>query len=233
MNFLVVIPARSGSKGVPNKNIKLLGNKPLIHYSIEAARKVFPDENIYISTDHEQIKAKAEETGIIVPFLRPAHLATDHSSMYDVLIHAVEFAEKNGQSPDVLVLLQPTSPFRNHLHIKEALKLYNSTLDMVVSVKQAEANPYYSLFEEDKKGFLQKSKTGDFAIRQECPKVWQYNGAIYIINVQKLKQQPLHKFNQIIKYEMDDISSHDIDTKLDWMLAEAIIKHQKSNNKSL
>nr|MBA3900563.1 acylneuraminate cytidylyltransferase family protein [Bacteroidota bacterium] len=180
MKPLVVIPARGGSKGVPGKNIKPLAGKPLIYYTIEAARELFSDELIVVSTDDLQITKVVEETGLIVPFLRPSDLATDTATTYDVLLHTIRFSEENGYTPDTLILLQPTSPFRNGRHIKEALKLYHNGLDMVVSVKETKSNPYYVLFEEDEQGFLRKSKTGNFTRRQDCPKVWEYNGAIYI-----------------------------------------------------
>ena len=221
---LVVIPARGGSKGVPGKNIKLLNQKPLIHYTIEAARKVFEDQYIYVSTDSTDIKSISEQTGLTVPFLRPEHLATDTANTRDVLLHALEqFTLINKQEPDVIILLQPTSPFRNESHIKEALAQYNSNLDMVVSVKETNSNPYYVLFEEDSKGFLAKSKKGNFTRRQDCPKVWEYNGAIYLINPNSIQKYSIGDFNKVIKYEMDEWSSHDIDNVLDWKIAEALI----------
>ena len=221
---LIIIPARGGSKGVPGKNIKLLNQKPLIHYTIEAARKVFEDQYIYVSTDSTEVKSISEQTGLTVPFLRPEHLATDTANTRDVLLHALEqFTLKNKQEPDVIILLQPTSPFRNESHIKEALAQYNSNLDMVVSVKETNSNPYYVLFEEDSKGFLAKSKKGNFTRRQDCPKVWEYNGAIYLINPNSIQKYSIGDFNKVIKYEMDEWSSHDIDNVLDWKIAEALI----------
>ena len=222
-NILVVIPARGGSKGVPKKNIKLLKGKPLIHYTINAAREVFNDSNIYISTDSEEIKRISENTGINVPFLRPKELATDKSSSRDVLLHALDYYKNtNGFDPDILVLLQPTSPFRNTIHLQEALKLWDTSIDMVVSVKETSSNPYYVLFEEEKNGFLESSKKGDFTRRQDCPKVFELNGAIYIINPKSLRSKTINQFTKVKKYLMDEISSHDIDSLLDWKLAELI-----------
>jgi CMP-N,N'-diacetyllegionaminic acid synthase len=224
MNIMVVIPARGGSKGIPRKNCKLLGGKPLIHYSIEAAQEVFENNQILVSTDDLEIKICAEQTGIEVPFLRPADLSTDTAGSYEVLLHAVAFEEARGNKPDVLLLLQPTSPFRTAKHITEALKLYNDELDMVVSVVQAKANPYYNLFEENVEGNLLKSKPSDFTRRQDCPDVWEYNGAIYIINIKTLKQKTLAAFEKVRKYVMDEISSHDIDTMIDWKVAEILLQ---------
>jgi len=220
---LVVIPARGGSKGIPGKNIKLLGGIPLIQYTLEAAKALFPKEIICLSTDDLEIKKCAEGLGFKVPFLRPSELATDTSGTYEVLIHAIEFYENNGYYPDTLILLQPTSPFRTSKHIEEAINLYNSTIDMVVSVKEAKANPYYNLFEENPGGFLKKSKAASFNRRQDCPTVWQYNGAIYIINIKSLKDETISNFKKIRKYVMDEISSHDVDTLLDWKLSEILL----------
>lgn len=231
MKPLIVIPARGGSKGVPGKNIKLLHGKPLIHYTIEAARKVFDDTVIYVSTDSEDIKKISELTGLKVPFIRPEYLATDTANTRDVLLHALEeFTTKNSYKPDVVVLLQPTSPFRNETHIKEALALYKDDLDMVVSVKETESNPYYVLFEENKEGYLDPSKKGNFTRRQDCPKVWELNGAIYIINTNALIEKPISDFNKVKKYEMDASASHDIDTKLDWDIAEVLLKSKNQKN---
>ena len=222
--MIVVIPARGGSKGVPGKNIKELGGKPLIQYTIDAAREISENKDIIVSTDSEKIKTLVESLGLEVPFLRPAELATDTSGTQEVLLHALSFVEGKELYPETLVLLQPTSPFRNATHIKEALELYNNDLDMVVSVKETKSNPYYVLKEENNLGFLENSKKGEFTRRQDCPKVWELNGAIYVINVQSLKSKQISEFTKVKKYVMDEVSSHDIDTKMDWLLAENIFK---------
>lgn len=224
MKPLIIIPARGGSKGVPRKNIKLLNGIPLIHYTIKAAQQIFDESLICVSTEDEEIKQVAEQTNIIIPFLRPQELALDTSGSYEVLLHAIEHYANNGYEADTLILLQPTSPFRTSSQIEEALQLYTNEIDMVVSVKETKSNPYYILFEEDDNGFLRRSKEANFTRRQDCPKVWEYNGAIYIINVASLKKGTIGSFKKIIKYEMDEFSSHDIDTPLDWDFAEILIK---------
>lgn len=224
MKPLIVIPARGGSKGVPRKNIKLLGGKPLINWTIDEARKIFSDDLICVSTDDLEIKNTVEKSGLKVPFLRPEELATDKAGSYEVLLHAIQFYESKGYYADVLVLLQPTSPFRNSNQIQEAFNLYNPNLDMVVSVKETKSNPYYTLFEENESGYLVKSKKSNIARRQDLPQVWEYNGAIYIINVETLKQKSIIDFEKIKKYTMDEFTSHDIDTILDWKLAEILIE---------
>lgn len=223
MKSLVVIPARGGSKGVPRKNIKLLNGKPLIQYTIEAARGVFSDEHICVSTDDEEIKSVVEELGLTVPFIRPEHLASDTAGTYEVLLHAIDFYENKGYYPDTLILLQATSPFRTKQHLKEALALYDATCEMVVSVKETKSNPYYALREENEQGWLVKSKQGNFIRRQDCPKVYELNGAIYIIDVATLKSKPLQDFTKVKKYVMDEMSSHDIDSELDWSITKLLI----------
>lgn len=224
--MLVIIPARGGSKGVPGKNLKKLNGKPLVQYTIEAAKEIFKNENILLSTDDAEIKNLAEDLGLDVPFLRPAHLASDNSGMYEVLLHALDFVESQGRKYETIVLLQPTSPFRTSQHILEAIELYNNSgeLDMVTSVKETKANPYYLLKEENSEGFLESSKAGFFVRRQDCPKVWELNGAVYVINVASLKSSPMHQFKRIRKYVMDIIASHDIDDYVDWKLAEIFVK---------
>lgn len=223
MKLLVVIPARGGSKGIPRKNIKLLGFKPLIQWTIDVAREVFPDEVICVSTEDIEIKGVTEKIGINVPFLRPKELATDTSGSYEVLLHAISFYEQQDYFPDTLILLQPTSPFRTAKQIKEAIALYNEDLEMIVSVKETKSNPYYILREEDENGYLVNSKQFNAIRRQDVPKVWELNGAIYIMNVKALKTKPLSQFTKVKKYVMNEITSHDIDSLLDWKIAEVIV----------
>ncbi len=226
--ILCVIPARGGSKGIPHKNIKELAGKPLIYYSIDIARQIVDDTDICVTTDDNEIIETVKQIGLNVPFIRPAELASDQSGTYEVLLHALQHYENQGICYDILLLLQPTSPFRLKKHIEEALSLYNEDCDMVVSVKESPSNPYYNLFEENPTGYLQIAKgEGKFTRRQDAPKVWEYNGSIYVINIQSLKRMPLSDFSKRIKYPMDDIFSVDIDTPLDWLMAESILKSKQ------
>lgn len=224
---LVIIPARGGSKGIPHKNIKPLAGKPLIHYTIDVARQIVPDEDICVSTDDNEIVKCVEDYGLKVPFVRPAELATDTAGSYGVLLHALGFYEEKGIFYDNIILLQNTSPFRNAEHVREAMKLYTQDIDMVVSVKKAEANPYYGCYEENKDGYLHVSKgEGIYTRRQDAPEAYCYNGAIYIINPDSLKKMPLSKFPHRVKYVMDDLHSVDLDTIIDWKFAEFLIKEK-------
>lgn len=226
MNTLVLIPARGGSKGVPGKNIKPLAGKPLICYTIDIARQLVPDEYICVSTDDEAIMAVAANYGLRVPFKRPAALATDHAGTDEVIVHALEYYKSKNYFPDTVILLQPTSPLRSVADVQQALHIFSSDVDMVIGVTEADANPYYLLMEEDETGFLRKSKTLDnITRRQDAPKVYKINGAVYIINVESfLKHGSLSKFDKVIKSEMNKISSVDIDDMVDWVLCESLLE---------
>lgn len=230
MKKLVIIPARAGSKRLPNKNLKLLGDKPLIMHSVDKAREIFDDNEICISTDSIKIKEIVENSGLRVPFLRPKKLAQDTSTTEDVLIHAINWYSKNEYTPDIIILLQPTSPFRKSIDITNAMKKFSEKIDMVVSVKKGKGNPYFNLFEENNNGFLEKSKDSNCKRSQDCPEVWEINGSIYIINAISLQKKGFSNFKFIVKYIIDDpIYSIDIDTKHDWLIANTIV-HKNENN---
>lgn len=222
MNILYLIPARGGSKGLPGKNIKQLNGKPLVYYTVDAAREVGNDADICVSTDDEVIATVVKQYGLEVPFLRPGEIATDYATSEQVIDHAISFYESIGKRYEYVVLLQPTSPLRTGQHLRDALSLINTTTEIIVSVKETDANPYYVLFEENELGILEKSKDANFTRRQDCPKVFELNGAIYIINIVKLKSKGLSKL-QKVKYVMDKKSSIDIDDDIDFKLAEVIL----------
>ena len=224
MKPLFVIPARGGSKGIPGKNIKPLGGKPLIAYSVEVARQLAPDCDICVSTDDQAIANVVRQMGLEVPFMRPDYLATDHCGTYEVLLHAVQFYENLGRDYDTLVLLQPTSPLRTALDVRRCLEAYSPDIDMVVTVVEAASNPYYNCYETDAEGFLHISKgDGSYVRRQDAPKAWEYNGAVYVINIDRLKQMPLSRFPRRRMVEMERSRSIDLDTPLDWLVAEAVV----------
>lgn len=227
MESLVVIPARGGSKGIPHKNIKLLNGKPLICYSIDVARQFTTDDNICVTTDDDEIIKVVEEYGLKVPFKRPDYLATDTCGSNEVIQHAYRFFAEKGIQYDAILLLQPTSPFRKVEFLKEAVALYDDSIDMVTSVKLSSCNPYYDGFEEDADGLLKISK-GDGTIerRQDAPSVWQQNGSIYVINPKSLMEKGMAHFTKIRKYAMSELYSVDIDNSFDWKVAELVINEK-------
>jgi len=225
MRSLVIIPARGGSKGIPHKNIKELGGKPLICYAIDVARAFTTDDNICVSTDDDAIIKVVEDYGLKVPFKRPDYLASDNAGTNGVLVHALDFYEQKRVRFDVVVLLQTTSPFRMVKDVIEALKLYDDSIDMVTSVMPAKCNPYYDGYEDNDEGLLTISKgEGTIERRQDAPRVWQQNGAVYVINPESLKTKGLAGMTKIRKYVMDEIHSVDLDNMLDWKIAEIMLK---------
>lgn len=226
-NYLVIIPARKNSKGIPGKNKKHLNGKALIAYTIEAALDVFPIDHICVNTDDEEIVKIAENYSIKVPFLRPSNLAEDSTSMQEVLLHTIEWYKNKGLEFKYIVLLQPTSPFRKKTHIQEALNSHTSHMDMLVSVMESKANPYFNLMEEGADGYLSKSKPSVFTSRQDAPKVYELNGAIYVIKTNSLLMMPMSQFTLIEKYVMSPEDSVDIDEPQDWKYAEFIFRESK------
>lgn len=221
-NILVIIPARGGSKGIPLKNIKILAGKPLIYYTIDIARQITSDENICVSTDNDQIIKVVTDYGLDVPFKRPKELATDTSSTNDVLLHALNFFENQGRKYNIVLLLQPTSPFRTLEQVKEAIQIFTEDIDMVVSVKNSHCVSI--LCSENEEGFLDFVFNNKHLTRQSFGNFYECNGAIYVINVNSLKRYGLSGFSYRKKYLMDEISSIDIDSILDWKLSEILIK---------
>ena len=228
MNKLIFIPARGGSKGIPNKNIKDFDGNPLIYYSIKNALEVVEENDIIcVSTDDVKIKKYSESLGIKVPFIRPKKLSKDNSETQDSIIHALSWYKLKKITFDQVLVLQPTSPLRKSYHIKDALKIWNNDYDMIVSVFETKSNPYYLLFEDCKNGFIKKSKKSSFTRRQDCPKIYEINGAIYIINPNSLLNRKINSFSRIKKYIMKVEDSIDIDNFFDWKIAEFLFKNEK------
>jgi len=227
MKVLCIIPARRDSKGIPGKNWKLLNNVPLVGYSIEIAKQSRFIDEICISTNSEQvIEIATNKYELSVPFIRPEELSLDTTSSHDVLIHAIEFYESKGMGFDAILLLQPTSPFRKVEFINDSIELFKkSDCDMVVSVCETPLNPYYNLYNETD-GFIHRSIPSNFTRRQDCPKTYLVNGSIYVISVNSLKTQQLHEMEKVIKYEMSEEFSLDLDTLNDWEKAEIILSNK-------
>lgn len=230
MTPLYIIPARGGSKGIPHKNIKNLCGRPLIAYTIDEAVEAWATLGGYIivSTDDDAIAAAARDCGLDVDYKRPAHLAADNTPTRDVIIDAMEWAEHRRLEYDTIILLQPTSPFRTAGDIIAAAMLYDNGTDMVVSVCPADANPYYNLFETAPDGTLHICKGhGKYTRRQDAPDVYEYNGAIYVINPESLRAMPMGEFPVKKPYLMPRERSIDLDTPEQWELAEILMRNIK------
>lgn len=219
---LGVIPARGGSKGVPKKNIKLLGGKPLIQWSIEAATGSKIIDRVIVSTDCNEIASVSENLSCEVPFKRPGYLATDTANSIDVLIHAIESLESDY---DWVVLLQPTSPFRSSHHIDEAFELMLKNLKKsCVGVVESNKSPEWMYWLSDDKKSLKKIIDKDSPTRrQDCKTSYVVNGAIYICKIDDLKKTMRVMNDDSLPYVMSEKDSLDIDSLIDLKMAEIIL----------
>lgn len=226
--ILFVIPARGGSKGIPGKNIKPMGGIPLICRSIDIARKFVDDKDICVTTDSVEIINVVRQHGMEVPFKRPDYLATDTASSYDVLIHALDFYKAKGIDYDWMVLLQPTTPFRKEEDLRKMLGMMTDDLDMVVSVKQAETNPYYNCYAVNEHGYLQKfikTSGAGYGRQSARPIIYEKNGSVFVIKIDSLRKKKINEFEKVHFYEMNKVYSIDLDEPLDWIFAEAVLNN--------
>ena len=222
MSLLCIIPARRDSKGLPGKNWKPLNKKPLISYSIELAQQMPEIQTICISTNSQEIVDIAQKNHQLqVPFIRPEELSSDTTSSREVIIHALDFYQNQQIEFTDVLLLQPTSPFRKLEHLKNAWELYkNSNCDMVTSVYQSPFNPYYNIFLESPEGYIQRSIPSNFTRRQDCPPAYILNGSIYFFKAKSIRENDMSAMPKIVKFEMEEKYSVDIDTEFDWAIAE-------------
>lgn len=228
-DILAIIPARGGSKGIPKKNIKDLCGKPLIQYTIEAAKKSKYIDRVIVSSDDSEILNTVKNVGIDIPFIRPNEIAKDDTPSMDVIMHCLEWLKRNEEYiPKYICLLQCTSPFRNEQHIDEAIeKMISENGSAIVSVCESEVSPYWMKKIENGKliDFINNNET--YYRRQDLPKVYQLNGAIYISEINNLIKNRKWYTDNTLGYVMDSASSIDIDTALDFKLAEIIMKEEK------
>jgi len=224
-----IIPARGGSKGVPLKNIKLLAGKPLIAYTIEQALKSKYIDRIIVSTEDYEIADVARKYGAEVPFVRPKNLAGDQVATVDVLLHAINWLEKEDKfSFDILLLLHTTTPLRAVEDIDACIEMLKGTkADNVFSVTEAHRNPYFNMVEIDECGKVQLVKKGSFTSRQSAPKVYDMNASIYVWwkDVLTREGKIFLKNSQI--YIMPKERSVDIDDELDFKICNYLIVQKK------
>lgn len=230
MSNIAIIPARLGSKRLPRKNTLEFCGKPLIEWTIEAAveSKVF--DEICVTTDCDEIIALTEALGISVPFKRPDWLASDTATSVDVVTHAIDYYKRNGVLFDTLCLLQPTSPLRTSQNIKEAYELFmRKSAGAVVSVCEDEHPRQWSgILDESMRldDFLSQSSV--LSRSQDCQKTYRLNGAIYFARVQDfVKERTFLLKHDAYAYEMTREESVDIDTKLDFVVAQCILSYSK------
>lgn len=228
--FMVVIPARGGSKGIPHKNIIDVCGKPLIAYTIEAAKQSKYIDKIIVSTDDIEIKNVSLKYGAEVPYLRPKQISKDDSKSIDVILHTIDYFENNGERYDYIILLQPTSPLRTHLDIDIAIeKIINEAAHSLVSVCEVSENPVLMRIISENKLQPIVSFNGSNLRRQELPIFYKFNGAIYINSVEMLLGEKQFVNEDTVPFIMEQDKSTDIDNLLDLKLVEAIL--QQNSNK--
>lgn len=226
--FLAIIPARGGSKRLPNKNILDLAGKPLISWSIDAAIKSKYIDKTIVTTDSDEIIEVALKHGAEVPFKRPNHLSSDTAIKEDVIKHTIEYYQNKKQEKfDCLIYLQPTSPLRNERHIDEAIEyMFEKRADAIVSVCKLEHPVQWSgLLPEDREmsNFINSQ---DIKTRsQDFPTYYRLNGAIFICETDKfMKSGSVFLKENIYAYVMPQNVSIDIDTETDFMFTKIILE---------
>ncbi|MFF2752175.1 cytidylyltransferase domain-containing protein [Psychrobacillus sp. NPDC058041] len=220
-NFLAVIPARGGSKGVPRKNVRDLNGKPLIAWTIEEAKKSQYISKIILSSEDSEIIKEAKKYGCEVPFIRPMKLAQDDTPGIDPVLHAIN------QCPgyDYVVLLQPTSPLRKAEDIDGAIQmLLDKGVDYCVSVTVPDKSPYW-MYKVDENGNMEQIIEQDnYAVRrQDLPKVYSLNGAVYVARIESLTHTKSFLNEETVAFEMPRSRSLDIDTEEDFLWCEWLI----------
>lgn len=229
---LGAIFARGGSKGIPGKNIKMLNGKPLIAYAIESARAVDGINSIIVSTDDQMIAQTAKQHGAEVPFMRPAQLATDDAQEILSWRHAIDtYGQMKGIPVDVLVSVPVTSPLRSPEDIAQCLTLLlNSDADAVITVTEAQRNPYFNMVKIDGEGYASVVIASASTIngRQQAPKVYDMTTVAYAVRADFIRQGKKIFEGKVRAVTIPQERALDIDTPLDFELAELLLKRRGS-----
>lgn len=226
MTRLAIICARGGSKGLPGKNMRPLGGRPLISWTVLQALEADMFDLVVVSSDAPEILEVASATGPVLSVRRPAEMATDTASVHPAILHAVAAAEnKMGQICESFTFLQPTSPLRAVEDIVRGVGLWEAHRpDSVVGVTAARASPYSTLLEQAADGRVHLSKEHDrpFVRRQDAPSCWEINGALYVFNRHSYVADPKVLYAETMIFEMPQERSVDIDTEYDWQVVNAL-----------
>jgi len=226
MTAICFIGARGGSKGVPQKNIKELGGKPLIAYAIESALDSNSFNKVVVSTDDKKIAKIAKEYGAEIPFMRPKKISSDNASMDDVILHGIKKLNSQGIDFKYLVNRDCTVPFISILDIKGSIGLIESTdCDMVCGVYKQHHNPYFNMMELNSRGFLEFSKKRKNRIisRQSAPIVYQVNG-LFTIDVKRFLKFKKVYLPKVLPYEISPERGFMIDTEFEFQVADLMAK---------
>jgi len=227
-SVLAIIPARGGSKGLPGKNIKELCGKPLVAWSIEQALKSKYIDNVFVSTDSEEIAKIAKEFGANVPFLRPAELAADDSPISDAILYVLEQLGLMGESYDYVALLEPTSPLRKLNDIDDAIDLIaqNTNTDCLVSVGKVHMEHPMIVKKIDAKGFVAPyiSNIAKIYQRQQADEAYFPYGVIYISRVSEFKKNRMFYTEKTVPYFIERWQNYEIDDQLDFTIIAQIMR---------
>ena len=225
MRILAVIPARGGSKRLPGKNIRSLGGKPLINWTIEVARGIPEICEILVSTDDVVIASIAKEAGAAVPWLRPTELATDEATSVDVALHALDWFEAEKGAVDGLLLLQPTSPFRTRESVQRGIQLFEEFgRSPVLGVSHTQAHPMWSLKQQGDYlvPFLENNGFGSRL--QDLPQTFVANGSFYLIAPEELRSGHSFVGRCTVPLVIDSPrEALDIDTQWDYAISKILV----------
>lgn len=225
---LGLINARGGSKGIPRKNVRSLNGKPLIAYAIESGLGARLIDRVVVSTDDQEIAEVAMSFGADIPFMRPPELASDKALQIDAVRHAVEQLARAGDIYDVVVILQPTCPLRSAVDVDGAISMMaESGADTVISVMEVTGQHPLTMYTREPDGrlfpLLESNRAG--VLRQEFRPIWWRNGAIYAIRTPVVMMDRSLYGRRVVGYPMPAERSVNIDEPLDWIIAEAMLKH--------
>lgn len=228
IRVLGLIPARGGSKGLPRKNIRLLGEKPLLQYTVESAAAAQLISRVILSTDDEEIAEIGRHLGLEVPFIRPEELAQDDTPMLAVAQHAVRFVVDEGDDFDALCILQPSSPFRRPQIIDACIELLaRKDADAVVTILPVPSkyNPHWVYF-KDENGLIHLSTGSPDPIprRQDLLPAFHREGSVYVARKDVVLYQNSLYGNRLLGYLVTNELSVSIDTPEDWKAAERLLK---------
>lgn len=224
--ILALIPARGGSKGIKDKNIIDLCGKPLIAYTIEAAKKSAYIDMVIVSTDSKKIASVSKEYGARVPFMRPERLATDNATTLDVVIHAIDFVKQGKDDYNTLILLQPTSPLRTNKEIDEAIEKHFLYDELgLVSVSEVDDNPILIRTINDAENLVPLLDTNSTCRRQDMPKYYRVNGCIYLNKIDEINGETSFNDNRLA-YVIPKEHAVDIDGMIDLNVARYYLENR-------